>query len=224
MRVIITGATGMVGEGVLHECLLDADIEQVLVVTRRATGVQHPKLREVLLTNFADPAPVGDELSGYDACFFCLGVSSIGMSEAEYSRLTYDLTLGFARTLAHLNPQMTFCYVSGAGTDGTERGRQMWARVKGRTENALQQLPFRRVYAFRPGYMHPTPGLKNTLSGYRYFTWAYPALRKLFPGHVSTLQEMAQALINAAKFGYPKPVLEVKDIVQLAHQQAAEQA
>ncbi|UYZ59460.1 NAD-dependent epimerase/dehydratase family protein [Hymenobacter latericus] len=224
MKVIITGATGMVGEGVLHECLRDAAVEQVLVVTRRPTHVQHPKLREVLLANFADPAPVEDELTGYDACFFCLGVSSVGMSEAEYTRLTYDLTLGFARTLARLNPPMTFCYVSGAGTDGSERGRQMWARVKGRTENALQQLPFRRVYAFRPGYMHPTPGLKNTLSGYRYFAWAYPALRKLLPGYVSTLQEMAQAMINAARFGYPKPVLEVRDIVRLAHQQAAPRA
>ncbi|AYA35798.1 NAD-dependent epimerase/dehydratase family protein [Hymenobacter oligotrophus] len=221
MNVIVTGATGMVGEGVLHECLLDAAIEQVLVVTRRPSGVQHPKLREVLLTNFADPSPLEDELAGYDACFFCLGVSSIGLSEEEYIRLTYDLTLNFARLLARLNPQMTFCYVSGAGTDGTERGRQMWARVKGRTENAVRQLPFRRAYAFRPGYMHPTPGLRHTLSGYRYFAWAYPALRRLFPAYVSTLQEMARAMINAAKFGYSKPVLEVKDVVALAQQSSA---
>jgi uncharacterized protein YbjT (DUF2867 family) len=206
----------MVGEGVLHECLLDPAIRKVLVVTRKPTGVQHPKLRELVHADFHDVSAIEPQLTGYDACFFCSGVSSIGLTEAEYTRLTYDLTLHFAQTLARLNPQLTFCYVSGAGTDGTEQGRQMWARVKGRTENALRQLPLRAAYAFRPGYMHPTPGLKNTLKGYRYFAWAYPLLRKLLPAYVSTLEEMARAMINAAKFGYEKPVLEVRDIVRLA--------
>ena len=218
MKVIVTGATGMVGEGVLHECLLDPGIREVLVVTRKPTGQQHPKLREVLLRDFQNPTTIEEELTGYDACFFCLGVSSVGLKEPEYTRLTYDLTMGFARTLARLNPQMTFCYVSGAGTDSTTKGRQMWARVKGRTENALRRLPFKATYMFRPGFMKATPGLKNTLPMYKYIGWAYPVMRRLTPGWVSTLAELGQAMINAARHGYGKPVLEVKDIVQLARQ------
>ena len=216
IRAIITGATGMVGEGVLHECLQHPDVEQVLIINRKPSGVAHPKLKEIIHPDFFNLSPLEGELSNYNACFFCLGVSSVGMSEADYHHLTYDLTMHLAQILARLNPQMVFCYVSGAGTDSTERGRSMWARVKGKTENHLLQLPFKEAYMFRPGYLHPTPGLKNTLKYYRAFTWLYPVLRRFFGKYVSTLQELGLAMINAAAKGYHKPVLEVKDIVKLA--------
>ncbi|GAB3839552.1 epimerase [Hymenobacter jeollabukensis] len=216
MNVIVTGATGMVGEGVLLECLQDPGITRVLVVTRKPTGRQHPKLREVLLPDFEHPEAIESELTGYDACYFCLGVSSVGLKEPEYTRLTYDLTLGFARPLARLNPQMTFCYVSGAGTDSTEKGRQMWARVKGRTENELLRLPFRAAYMFRPGFMKATEGQQNVLPMYKYIAWLYPALRRFTPGFVSTLAEVGRAMINVTRHGYEKRVLEVRDIVELA--------
>ncbi|MBS1979304.1 MAG: NAD-dependent epimerase/dehydratase family protein [Bacteroidetes bacterium] len=215
-NVIITGATGMVGEGVLHECLQHADVQLVLVINRRSCGVQHPKLKEIIHSDFHDITPLQAQLSGYQACFFCLGVSSVGMKEDQYRHLTYDLTLHVAGVLSKLNPDMIFTYVSGAGTDSTEQGRVMWARVKGKTENDLMKLPFRKVYNFRPGYMHPTPGLKNVLSFYKYIGWMYPALRKLFPGSVSTLAELGKAMINCVRLGYDKSVLEVKDIVELA--------
>ena len=216
MKVIITGATGMVGEGVLHECLQHSQVEAVLVVGRRPCGVSHPRLTEILHTDFFDLSSIEARLAGYDACFFCLGVSSVGMSEAEFTRMTHTLTLHFAETVCRQNPAMTFGYISGAGTDGTEQGRTMWARVKGKTENDVMRLPFQRAYAFRPGYMHPTPGLKNTLPYYKYFTWLYPVFRALLPGYVSTLKEMALAMINSALYGYDKQVLEVRDIVNLA--------
>lgn len=216
IRAIITGVTGMVGEGVLHECLQDPNVEQVLVINRRPCGVTHPKLKEIIHKDFHDFAPIESQLSGYNACFFCLGVSSIGMKEPEYKHFTYDLTLHVANTLVKLNPDMTFCYVSGAATDSTENGRQMWARVKGKTENDLMKLPFKKVYCFRPGYMQPTPGLKNALSMYKYMTWAYPALRRLFPGSTSTLAEVGQAMILCAQNNYPKQIIEVKDIVAIA--------
>lgn len=216
ISAIITGATGMVGEGVLHECLAHPDVERVLVVNRRPCAVTHPKLQEVLHADFSDLSPVESQLAGYNACYFCLGVSSVGMQEDEYRRLTYELTLHFAEAVARQNPDMTFCYVSGSGTDSTEQGRLMWARVKGKTENDLLKLPFRAAYMFRPGYMHPTPGLKRTLSGYRYITWMYPLLRWLFPKRVSTLREVGLAMIHVVQRGYSKPVLEVPDILALA--------
>ncbi|MCC3160464.1 NAD-dependent epimerase/dehydratase family protein [Hymenobacter sp. 15J16-1T3B] len=216
MNVIVTGATGMVGEGVLLECLQAPDVQRVLVVTRKPTGRQHPKLREVLLQDFEHPEAIAQELQGYDACYFCLGVSSVGMKEPEYTRLTYDLTLGFARTLALLNPQLTFCYVSGSGTDSSGKGRQMWARVKGRTENELLRL-FPNGYAFRPGFMKATPGQRNILPFYKYVAWLYPLARRLTPGFVSTMAEVGRAMLNATRHGYEKRVLEVKDIVALAH-------
>jgi uncharacterized protein YbjT (DUF2867 family) len=216
MKVIVTGATGMVGEGVLHECLQHPQVSAVLVVNRKPCGVSHPKLSEILHVDFFDLSSISPQLAGYDACFFCLGVSSVGMSEAEYARMTYTLTLHFAETVSRQNPSMTFGYISGSGTDGTEQGRLMWARVKGKTENDLMRLPFRRAYAFRPGYMHPTPGLRNTLPYYKYVTWLYPVVRPLFPGVVSTLKEMGLAMINAALYGCDKQVLEVRDIVALA--------
>lgn len=205
----------MVGEGVLHECLLHPDVEQVLVINRKPGGVSHPKLKEIILKDFFDLSPIELQLSGYNVCFFCLGVSSVGMSDDEYRHLTYDLTMNFAKLLAKLNPDLTFEYVSGAGTDSTENGRLAWARVKGATENALMQL-FRNAYMFRPGFMKPTPGLKNVKTYYRYIAWLYPIGRALYPAGFSTLQELALAMIKSASIGYEKKVLEVKDIVALA--------
>jgi uncharacterized protein YbjT (DUF2867 family) len=216
IRAIITGATGMVGEGVLHECLRHPEVEQVLIINRKPSGESHPKLKEIIHPDFFNLSAIEGQLQNYNACFFCLGVSSVGMQEAEYHRLTYDLTMHMAQTLARLNPQMVFCYVSGAGTDSTERGRSMWARVKGKTENHLRQLPFRETYMFRPGYLHPTPGLKNTKKYYAAFSWLYPILRRFLGKYASTLQELSLAMINAATKGYEKPVLEVEDIVKLA--------
>ncbi|GGF07343.1 NAD-dependent epimerase/dehydratase family protein [Hymenobacter cavernae] len=216
IKAIVTGATGMVGEGVLHECLNHPEVEQVLSVSRRPSGVTHPKLREIVYADFQDLTPIQDQLTGYNACFFCLGVSSVGMKQPEYRRLTYDLTLHFAETLLPRNPDLTFCYVSGAGTDTTGHGRSMWARVKGQTENKLLDLGFRQAYMFRPGFMKATPGLKNVLPYYKYFDWLYPALRRFLPQYVSTLQELGLAMINVVRKGYSKPVLEVPDIVALA--------
>lgn len=207
----------MVGEGVLNECLQHADIEQVLVINRKPCGVTHTKIKEILHSNFFDVTPIESQLSGYNACFFCLGVSSVGMKEPEFYRLTYTLTLHVAEVLCRQNPGMTFSYISGSGTDSTEKGSRMWARVKGKTENDLMKLPFNQVFAFRPGYMQPTPGMKNTLRGYRYIGWMYPVLRGLFPNFVTTLSELGLAMIEVASHGYHKQVIEVKDIVQLAH-------
>jgi uncharacterized protein YbjT (DUF2867 family) len=216
IKVIITGATGMVGEGVLHECLQHADVEAVLVINRKPCDVIHPKLKEIIHSDFYNLSAIEAQLSGYNACFFCLGVSSIGMSEEEFHKPTYVLTLHVASTLSRLNPDMTFCYVSGSGTDSTEKGKQMWARVKGKTENDLMKLPFKRVYNFRPGFMKPTPGLKNTLSFYKYINWLYPVLRNIFPNYATTLKEVGLAMIHAVTKGYPKQIVEVKDIVVLS--------
>jgi uncharacterized protein YbjT (DUF2867 family) len=216
IKAIITGATGMVGEGVLHECLQSPQIEEVLIINRKPSGITHPKLKEIVHQNFFDFFPIQDKLIGYDACYFCLGVSSVGMKEPEYTKMTYTLTLHVAQTLSTLNPTMTFCYVSGSGTDSTEKGRSMWARVKGKTENDLMKLPFKAVYNFRPGYMHPTPGLKNTPSAYKYFSWLYPMVRKVFPNFASTLSELGLAMLHVTTQRYEKQILEVKDIVALS--------
>jgi uncharacterized protein YbjT (DUF2867 family) len=216
IKAIITGATGMVGEGVLHECLQHEAVEQVLVINRKPCGVSHPKLKEIIHTNFHDLSPIKDQLQPYNACYFCLGVSSIGMKEAAYHHITYALTLHVASTLAELNPDMTFCYVSGAGTDSSEHGRTMWARVKGQTENDLLRLPFKQAYMFRPGFMQPTKGLKNALPMYKALSWMYPVWRALFPRYVTTLKEVGLAMINCVTKGYDKQILEVPDIVQLA--------
>ena len=221
IRAIITGATGMVGEGVLHECLLTPEVEHVLVVNRKTCGVTHPKLKEIIHSNFFDLSSIEEQLHNYNACFFCLGVSAVGLKEAEYHRLTYDLTIRFAETIVKLNHGMTFCYVSGAGTDSTATGKSMWARVKGKTENKLMEMPFEKAYMFRPGYMQPTKGLKNTLKYYAAFTWMYPGLRLLFPKFVSTLKEVGIAMINTVNKGYQKPILEVTDIVLLAKECSA---
>jgi len=213
IRAIVTGATGMVGEGVLHECLLHPEVEQVLVINRKPCGVSHPKLKEIIHSDFQNLSSIESQLQNYNACYFCLGVSSVGMKEDQYKRLTYDLTIHCAETFSRLNKDMVFCYVSGSGTDSSEKGKSMWARVKGRTENKLLQLPFRKAYMFRPGFMKPTKGLKNTLRGYGAFTWMYPALRALFPNFVTTLSEVGIAMINVTVRGYDNSILEVKDIV-----------
>ena len=215
ISTIITGASGMVGEGVLLACLADARVSRVLVITRKPSGVTHPKLIELIHADFSDLAPIQAQLAGYDACFFCLGVSSLGMSEADYKRVTQDLTTGFGRTLARLNPDMAFCYVTGAGTDSSEHGKTMWARVKGATENELLRL-FRRGVMFRPAMMRATPGQKNLKGWYKALAWIYPIGRALAPGSFCTLQEVGQAMITAAVAGSPKKVLEVRDIVALA--------
>ncbi len=219
IRAIVTGSTGMVGEGVMQESLLHPDVEQVLVINRKPCGVSHPKLKEIIHADFFDFSAIESELKGYNACFFCLGVSSVGMKEADYARMTYALTIHVGETLSRLNPDMTLCYVSGSATDGTEKGKVMWARVKGKTENALMRLPFKKAYMFRPGYMQPTKGLKNTLKMYAVVSWLYPLLRAVFPNFVCSLSEVGLAMINCARMGYEKQVLEVRDIVKLAEEE-----
>jgi uncharacterized protein YbjT (DUF2867 family) len=208
LSVIITGSTGMVGEGVLLECLDNPEVEKILVINRRPLGRSHPKLREIIHPDFFNLAPIEPQLAGYDACFFCLGVSSVGMKKEVYQHLTYDLTLNFAQALARQNADPAFCYVTGAGTDSSEKGRIAWARVKGATENALLQL-FKRAYMFRPGFMKPTPGQRNVNPYYKYVSWLYPISRALFPGGVCTIREVGRAMVNAASKGAPKHILEV---------------
>lgn len=215
IRAIITGATGMVGEGVLLECLTHPDVEQVLVINRKPGGVAHPKLREIVHADFFNLAPIEQQLAGYNTCFFCLGVSSVGMDKDDYKRMTYDLTLNVGQTLAKLSSDMTFCYVTGAGTDSSEQGKLAWARVKGATENALMRL-FKNAYMFRPAMMKASPGQRNLKIYYKLFAWIYPIGRALAPAHFCTLQEVARAMINAAAKGWPKKILEVHDIVELA--------
>lgn len=216
LRVILTGATGMVGEGVLTSCLQQDSIAAVLVMTRRPLGETHPKLREIIVPDFGDLSAIEQDLSGYDACYFCAGVTSIGKSEAEYTLLTHTLTLNVAETLARRNPQMVFCYVSGMGTDTTEAGKLMWARVKGRTENDLQKLPFRDVYLFRPGFLTAGPGARRTLKLYRYLKWLAPVIRLVAPGHICSLDQLARAMIGVTLHGYEKPVLEVRDVLKVS--------
>ncbi len=216
MKVILFGATGMVGQGVLRECLLDPDVGEVLVVGRSVIAQQHEKLNQILVKDLADLSSVESKLSGYDTCFFCLGVSSVGMSEDDYRRVTYDLTLKIAATLIKHNPAMTFIYVSGAGTDSTEHGRVMWARIKGKTENALLAMPFKAAYMFRPGYIQPMHGVrtKTRLYGAIYAVVAplYPVLKKFLPRYVTTTEQLGRAMLSVAKTGFPKQVLESSDI------------
>ena len=219
MKVLLFGATGMVGQGVLRECLLDPGVEAVLAVGRSATRAAHAKFREILVPDLMDLSGAERDLTGFDACFFCLGVSSLGLSEAEYTRITHDLTLSAARALVRLNPAMTFVYVSGAGTDSTEKGRSMWARVKGRTEHALRDLPFRAVYLFRPGAIVPLHGVRSKTRLYRLFYALLrpllPALARLFPNAVTTTEEVGRAMLAVARAGYPAAVLETRDINRL---------
>lgn len=220
IKAIITGVTGMVGEGVLHECLLHQDVESVLVINRKPCGVTHEKLKEVIHQDFLDLSSIEDHLAGYNACYFCAGVSSVGKKEGDYKRITYDLTLNFANTLIKIYGErsrtMTFCYVSGVGTDSTEKGRSMWARVKGKTENDLLKLGFKDAYMFRPGYIQPIKGLKNYYKIYKLFMPFYPILKTLFPKYVVSLKEVGKAMINVTLFGSEKKILECKDIVNLS--------
>ena len=219
MKVLIFGATGMVGRGVLRECLLDAGVERVLVVVRSPSGQAHEKLRELVHRDFFDFTSIAGELAGYDACFFCLGVSSAGMTEADYSRATYDITLAAAGLLAKANPAMTFFYVSGTGTDSTEKGPVMWARVKGRTENALLGL-FKAAYMFRPGFIQPLHGIVSKTKLYRVFYSLvgpfYPVLKALFPKYITTTENVGRAMLAVARHGAPKRLLENPDIDLLA--------
>jgi uncharacterized protein YbjT (DUF2867 family) len=220
MKVMIFGATGMVGQGVLRECLLDPDIEVVQTVGRSPTGVKNAKVREIVHANLFDCTAIEADLRGFDACFFCLGVTSAGKSEAEYARLTYDLTLSAAQALAPLNPQMTFVYVSGKGTDTSEQGRLMWARVKGKTENAILRLPFKAAYMFRPGVIQPMHGERPKVAAYRVLynltKPLIPVLRKLFPNQILTTEDMGRAMLRLAKRGAPKRILESADILALS--------
>jgi uncharacterized protein YbjT (DUF2867 family) len=219
MKVILFGATGMVGQGVLRECLLDPEVESVLSIGRTASGQHHPKLHEIVHKDLTDLAGISVQLAGYDACFFCLGVSSVGMTEPDYRRITYDLTLSVARILAGQNPNMTFVYVSGTGTDSSERGRSMWARVKGETENALLRLPFHAAYMFRPGYIHPLHGVvpktRWVRVAYAILGPLYPVLKAIVPNAVTTTEQMGRAMLRVARQGWAKPVLESRDINSL---------
>jgi uncharacterized protein YbjT (DUF2867 family) len=218
MKVLLFGATGMVGQGVLRECLRDPDVDRVVTLGRSATGVEDAKLREIVHRDMFDYASIESELAGFDACFFCLGVSSFRMSEADYTRLTYDLTMAAARTLARLDPQMTFVYVTGAGTDSTEQGRSMWARVKGRTENALLRLPFKAAYMFRPGAIVPMHGVRSKTalyqSAYSITRPVLPLLQRLFPNAIVTTEQVGRAMLAVAKRGAPSPILESRDIAR----------
>ncbi|WP_094605775.1 hypothetical protein SPSIL_005790 [Sporomusa silvacetica DSM 10669] len=216
MKVIIFGATGMIGQGVLRECLLDEEVETVLAIGRSITGIQHEKLRELTHNDFQDLSAIESDLSGYDACLYCLGVSSAGMAEQDYHRVTYAITQAVAQTLVKLNVNMTFIYVSGAGTDSTEQGRTMWARIKGKTENMLLGLPFKSAYMFRPAFIQPKHGIVSKTKLYRVlYTMLgnfYPLLKVLFPKYATTTEIMGRAMIRAAKKGVAKRVLETEDI------------
>jgi uncharacterized protein YbjT (DUF2867 family) len=221
MNVLLVGATGMVGQGVLRECLLDPDVQLIQTVGRTPLGAQHPKLREIVHQDLWHYEAIGANLSGFDACFFCLGVASSGMREQDYERVTYGITMAAAEILSRLNPRMTFIYVSGAGTDSSEQGRTMWARVKGKTENALLRMPFTAAYMFRPGIIQPLYGARSKTALYRVFYTLskplLPLLRLAFPDYVLTTQQIGQAMLTVAKRGYPQKILESKDIRAAAH-------
>ena len=219
MRVILFGATGMVGQGVLRECLLDPGVECVLAVGRTATPQREEKLRNLAVDNFLDFSAVEPDLSGYDACFFCLGITSAGMTEADYRRVTYDFALAAAQTLVRINPGMTFVFVSGAGADSIGRSRLMWARVKGQTENALLALPFKGVYVFRPAAIQPLHGIRSKTAwinvAYVVLGPLYPLWKRLLPNYVTTTEQIGRAMLAVARRGAPKRVLENADINRL---------
>jgi len=220
MNVIVFGATGMVGQGVLRECLLDSGVRSVKTIGRAATGVEHPKLREIVHKNLWDFSAIEADLSGCDACFFCLGVTSAGMKEADYEHITYGITLAAAQTLSRLNPQMTFVYVSGASADSSEQGKIMWARVRGKTENALLRLPFRAAYVFRPGIIEPVHGARSKTTAYRLFYVVLKpllaTLRWAFPNFILTTEQIGRAMLAVTRNGAPKRILDSKDIRSLA--------
>lgn len=216
MKIILFGATGMIGQGVLRECLLDPDVEEVLSISRASTGQTHAKLREILHKDLTDLSSIEGQLAGYDACLFTLGISSAGISEADYTRITYDITMAVAEALLRKSPDIAFLFISGAGTDSTEKGGQMWARVKGKTENALLRMPFKAAHMFRPGIIQPKHGITSRTSLYRVLyviLWPlFPLVRALFPKHITTTESLGQAMLAVAKRGAPKKVLESPDI------------
>lgn len=224
MRVIVFGATGMVGRGVVRECLLDPGVEHVLAIGRSATGQVHDKLREIVLPDLTDYSSVEAELTGYDACFFCLGISSAGLSEAEYRRITYDIAVAAAQALVRKSPGMTFVFVSGAGTDANSS--TMWARVKGETENAILAMPFKAKFAFRPGFIKPEHGITSRTFAYRAAYTVigplFPVIKALFPRYVTTTTRIGRAMLHATRHGAPKPILESADIDALADEPAPE--
>ena len=220
MKVLLFGATGMIGQGVLRECLIDSDVAKVVTVGRRPTGQKHAKLSELVCPDLANLAPLEPQLTGFDACLFCLGVSVLGMTEEQYTRVTYDLTTSVAKTLVRTSPGLIFIYVSGAGTDSSERGRAMWARVKGRTENALQSLPFKAAYMFRPGAVMPLHGIRSATRWYNAMYLGlrplYPILRRVAPTMITTTERLGRAMLAVARRGYSGPILEMADINRLA--------
>jgi uncharacterized protein YbjT (DUF2867 family) len=216
IKVIITGASGLVGEGVLLECLENRNVKEILMINRKPAPLRHPKLKECIIPDFLDLDNFTSQLTGYNACFYCAGISSNGLNEAEYTHITYDTVMHFATTLAGINPDMVFGHISGGHTDSTEKGRIMWARVKGKAENALMRLPFKKVYNFRPGLMKPTEGQKNIKGYYKVISALFPVLNFIFRGYGITLSQLGLAMINSVLKGYPKQVLEVKDIKELA--------
>jgi uncharacterized protein YbjT (DUF2867 family) len=225
MNVLLFGASGMVGRGALLECLKSDRVRSVLVVGRTSCGVADPKVREIVHGDFFDFSPIRNEFAGVDACFFCLGVSSAGLSEADYHHLTYDLTLAAAKSISEVNTRLAFCYVSGTGTDSTERGRTMWARVKGKTENALLRMPFKAAFMFRPGFIQPLDGIRSKTRLYQSLysvVWPlYPLLRRVFPRYVTNTRNLGRAMIQVAAAGYSKPILESVDINALAESATA---
>jgi uncharacterized protein YbjT (DUF2867 family) len=225
MKVVLFGATGMVGQGVLRECLLDPGVEPVITIGRSAPAVSNSKLHTIVQPDLFHYSSIEPQLTGVDACFFCLGVSSAGMSEEQYEKLTYTLTLAAGEALSRLNPAMTFVYVSGAGTDSTEKGRVMWARVKGKTENALMRMPFKGAYMFRPGIIQPTHGEISKTKAYRIlyavFKPLFPLVRRLFPRQVLTTEQIGRAMIHVARHGAPKKILEIGDIAACATSESA---
>jgi uncharacterized protein YbjT (DUF2867 family) len=220
VKILLFGATGMIGQGVLRECLIDSDVTRVVTVGRRPTGQKHAKLGELVCPDLANLASLESQLTGFDACLFCLGVSALGMSEEQYTRVTYDLTTSVARTLVRTSPGLTFIYVSGAGTDSSERGRAMWARVKGRTENALLSLPFKAAYMFRPGAIIPLHGIRSSTRWYNamYFGLRplYPILSRVAPTMITTTERLGRAMLAVARDGYHARILEMADINRLA--------
>ena len=219
LRVIITGSTGMVGEGILLVCLDNPVISNVLIINRRPLGITHPKLKEIIHEDFHDLSTVAEHLAGYDACFFCLGVSSVGMKMDKYRKVTYDLTMHFGETVSRLNSDMVFIYVAGAGTDGSEKGKVEWARIKGKTENDLRKLSFRRVYGYRPGFIKPVKGQKKAHAFYTYINWFFPVGKKLSPDYFNTMEELGLSMIRLVRHDYPKETIYGRDITLLAQEQ-----
>ena len=223
MKVIITGATGMVGKGVLLECLDHSEIEEVLIIGRNSAGISHPKLNELLHSDFSDFTAVKGSLQGYDACYYCLGVSAAGLDEQGYRKITHDFTMALAHTLYELNPNLTFIYVSGEGTDSSENGRMMWARVKGKTENDILNLGFKQAFAFRPGMIIPLRGIKSRTKSYQffydYFMWLIKIIKTLAPKSVVNTTQIGLAMIHATLNGYEKSVVRPKDILKLSEEE-----